>query len=100
MFHILTYMMYLRPLVKILLPDMDLNMIYKIYRTSKYIRNRDFPKNREIRFSCYISRSSTPYALFFLLSNLLLYNFRLNQPQPPLPHASHSHHNRQPSRDL
>ena len=47
MFHILPYMMYLKSLVKILLPVMDLNMANKIYKTSKYTGNSDFRKTRE-----------------------------------------------------
>ena len=47
-FHILPYMTYLTSFVKILLPVMDLNTAYKAHKTSKYIRNSDFLKNREI----------------------------------------------------
>ena len=38
---------------------------------------------------CYISRSSAPYAPFFPILTLLLYNYRSQQPQPPLPRAIH-----------
>ena len=47
MFHILPYMMYFKCLVKILLPVMDLNMVYKTKITLKNTRNIDFTKNRE-----------------------------------------------------
>ena len=86
MFHILPYMMYLKSLVKILLRVMDLNMSYKTHKTSKYTRNSDLPKNREIRFSCYISRSSVPYAPFFppcLLYRLLSTVHESQDPQNP-----------------
>ena len=48
MFHILPYMIYLKPLVKILLQIIDLNMAYKIQIISKNTRNNDFRKTREI----------------------------------------------------
>ena len=85
MFHNLPYMMYFRPLVKILLKVMDLNMAYKIHKTSKYTRNSDFSKIARNPGSVHISRSSAPYAPFFPLLTLLLYNYRLQQLQPPLP---------------
>ena len=64
MLHILPHMVYYISFVKILLQVIDLNMVYKTRRTSKYIRNSDFTKNRDIRFSRDIFRSSAPYALF------------------------------------
>ena len=89
MTHILPYMIYLKSLVKILLPVIDLHMLYKTHKTSKYTRNSDFRKNREILFSRDISRSSAPYAPLFPLLTLLLYNYRSQQPQLPLPRATH-----------
>ena len=71
--------MYFISLVKILLPVMDLNMVYKTQITSKNIWNSDFRKNREIWFSCYISRSSAPYAPFSPLRTVILYIFRLQK---------------------
>ena len=66
-------------------------MIYKTHKTSKYTRNSYFPKNREIRFSRDISRSSAPYAPFFPLLTLTTitidYN-NLNVPSPAL-HTVH-----------
>ena len=88
MIQILPYMMYLKTLVKILLPVMDLNISNKTQNTSKNTHNSDFLKNREIWFSSDISRSSAPYAPFSPLPTLILYNFRSRQPQltttPPL----------------
>ena len=87
MFHILPYMMYLKSLVKILLRVMDLNMSYKTHKTSKYTRNSDLPKNREIRI-CAISPvlgrhtpPSSPYVLSFY--NTIDHN-NLNLPSPVL----------------
>ena len=88
-FYILPYMIYLRSIVKILLPIMDLNIAYKTHKTSKNTRNSDFRKTREIRFWCYISRSSAPYAFFFPLSTPFIYSFRPEQPQSPSPRATH-----------
>ena len=83
--HILTYMMYFTSLVKILLPVMDLNMAYKTQITFQNTRNSDLPKNRDIWFSRDTSRSSAPYAPFFPLHTLILYNYRPQEPQPPSP---------------
>ena len=47
MIQILPHIMYLKTLVKILLPVMALNMDYKTHKTSKNTRNSDFPKNRK-----------------------------------------------------
>ena len=47
MVYILPYIMYLRSLVKILLPVMDLNMAYKTKIALKNTRNSDFRKTRE-----------------------------------------------------
>ena len=85
MFHILPYIMYLTLLVKMLLPVMDLNIAYKIQKTSKNTCNSDFRKTRENWFSSNISRSRAPYAPFFPLLTFLLYNYRPQQPQPPSP---------------
>ena len=99
MIHILPYMMYLNLLVKISLQVMDLNIAFKIHLTSKNTRNSDFRKTREIWFSSDISRSRAPYAPFFPLRTLILYDYRPQQPQPLLPRATHSSvHSWQPSR--
>ena len=89
MFHILPYMMYLRSIVKILLRVMDLNMAYKTKIALKNTRNSDFLKNREIRFSCYISRSSAPYAPFFALltSYTILLSITTTSTSPPTRYA-------------
>ena len=42
MLHILTYMMYLKLMVKILLQVMDLNMAYKLCKIVMNTRNSDF----------------------------------------------------------
>ena len=75
MIHNLTHNMSLSLLLKTLLLVMDLNMAYKMSKTSKNTRNIDFRKNHEKRFSCYISRSSAPYAPFFPLAYLTLSNY-------------------------
>ena len=89
MIQILPCMMSLKLLVKILLQVMDLNMNYKIQSTPKNTRNSDFLKIREIRFWCFISCSSTPYALFSLSTYSRIIFFRPQQPQHTL--YSHTH---------
>ena len=80
--------MYLRLLVKILLPVMGLNMLYKTHKTSKNTCNSDFPKNREIWFFPAISHvlarhtpPSFPYLLFYYTT---LDHNNLNLPSPAL----------------
>ena len=66
---------------------MDLNIAYKTYKTSKNTRNSYFRKNREIRFSIDISRSSrhTPSSLPCVLSYFTtLDHNNLNLPSPAL----------------
>ena len=84
---VLPHMMYLKSLVKILLPVMDLNMTYKNHKTSKYTRNSDFQKTREIWFS-FISPvlerhtpPSSPYLLFYYTT---IDHNNLNLPSPAL----------------
>ena len=85
MFHILPYMVYLMINMKILLPVKDLNMFYKTHKTSKYTRNSDFRKTREIWFS-FISPvlarhtpPSSPYLLFYYTT---IDHNNLNPPSP------------------
>ena len=86
-FHILPYMMYLTSLVKILLPVTDLNINYKMSKTSKNTRNSDFRKTREIHF-CVIypvlarhTPPSSPYSLFYYIT---FDHNNLNLPSPAL----------------
>ena len=85
MFHILPCMMYLKSLVKILLPIMDLNMVYKTKTALKNTLNSDFRKTREIWFSrdTPVLARHTPPSSLYLLS--ILYNYRPHNNLPPLP---------------
>ena len=83
MFRILPYMIYLKSLVKILLPVTDLNIAYKTQKTSKYTRNSDFSKKPEIRaISTVLARHTPSSFTCVLLYYTTIYHNNLNPPPP------------------
>ena len=91
-------MMFLKLLVKILLSVMVLNMTNKTCKTSKYTRNSDFRKNREIRFwviSPVLARH-TPLSSLHLLFYYTTIDY--NNPSLPSPALHTVQCFRQPSR--
>ena len=82
-------MMFLKLLVKILLPVMDLNMTNKTLKSLKNIRNSDIRKTIEIRFLCYIifpvlARHTTSSFIYVLSYYTTFDHNNLNLPSPAL----------------
>ena len=98
MIHILPYIIYLRLLVKILLPVTDLNMVYKTHKTSKNTRNSDFRKIVKSGFraiSPVLARHTSSSSSYLLFYHTTIDSNNLNPPPPRYTQFRP----RQPSRD-